>query len=48
MSIDELKKTVEDIEQIVPVQMIREATGNIRKKCKACKQAAGDHFESFF
>ena len=42
-----LKKTVKDIEHMVPEQMIRDAMGNIHKKCKACKQAESDHFESF-
>ena len=49
-SINELKKkTVKDIviEHMVPEQLIRDATGNIHKKFKACKQAEGDHFESF-
>ena len=27
--------------------MIRDAIGNIHKKYKACKQAEGNHFESF-
>ena len=47
VTIDELKKTVKDIEHMVPEQMIRDATGNIHKKYKACKQAEGNHFESF-
>ena len=49
-SINELKKkTVKDnvIEHMVPEQLIQDATGNIHKKFKACKQAEGDHFESF-
>ena len=48
-SINELKKKVKDIviEHMVPEQLIRDATGNIHKKFKACKQAEGDHFESF-
>ena len=46
-TIDELKNTVIDIEHMVPEQMIRDAMANIHKKCKACKQAEGDHFESF-
>ena len=45
-TIDELKKTVIDIEHVVPEQMIQDAMGNIHKKCKACKQAEGDHFGS--
>ena len=48
MTIDELKKTVKDIEHMVPEQIIQDAMGNIHKKCEACKQADGDHFESFF
>ena len=47
VTIDELKKPVKDIEHMVPEQMIQEAIGNIHKKCKAYKQAEGDHFESF-
>ena len=46
VTIDELKKIVKDIEHMVPEQMIRDAMGNIHKKCKACKQAEGNHFES--
>ena len=47
VTIDELKKTVKDIEHMVPEQMIRDAAGNIHKIYKACKQAEGNHFESF-
>ena len=48
-SINDLKKKVKDIviEHMVPEQLIRDATGNINKKLKACKQAEGNHFESF-
>ena len=38
VTIDELKKIVKDIEHMVPEQMIRDAMGNIHKKCEACKQ----------
>ena len=41
------KKNVKDIEHMVPDQMIRDAMGNIHKKCKAYKQAEGNQFESF-
>ena len=41
------KKTVKNIKHMVPEQMIQDATGNIHKKCKAYKQAEGDHVESF-
>ena len=37
-----------DIEHMVLEQMIWDAMGNIHKKCEACKQAEGNHFESFF
>ena len=47
VTINELKKTVKVIEHMVPEQMIRDVMGNIHKKCKACKQAEGDHFECF-
>ena len=47
MNIDELEKTVKDIEHMVLEQMIWVAMGNIHKKYKACKQAEGNHFESF-
>ena len=47
VTINELKKTVKDIKHMVPEQMIRDAMGNIHKKCKACKQAEGDLFEPF-
>ena len=49
-SINELKKkTIKDIviEHMVLEQLIQDAMGNIHKKCKACKQAEGNHFESF-
>lgn len=46
-TIDELKETVEDIARTVPEQMIRDAVGNIRKRCDACELAEGGHFESF-
>ena len=48
VTINELKKTVRNIKHMVQEQMIRDATGNIPKKCEAYKQAEGDHFESFF
>ena len=47
VTIIELKKTVKDTEHMVPEQMIQDEMGNIHKKCKACKQAEGDHYESF-
>ena len=47
VTIDELKKTVKNIKHMVPEQMIKDATGNIHKKCKAYKQAEGGHFETF-
>ena len=47
VTIKKLKKTVEDIECMVPEQMIRDTMGNILKKGKACKQAEGDHLKSF-
>ena len=43
----ELKKTVKDIEHMVPEQMIQDVMGNVHKECKAWKQAEGNHFESF-
>ena len=48
VTINELKKMVKVIEHMVPEQMIRDVMGNIHEKCKACKQAEGDHFDSFF
>ena len=47
VTIDELKETVKDIEHMVPEKIIWDAMGNIYKKCEACKQAEGDHFECF-
>ena len=46
-TIDELKAVVEDVVRTVPVEMIRQAATNIRKRCRACIQADGGHFESF-
>ena len=46
-TIDELKETVEDVARTIPEEMIREAVANIRKRCRACEAASGDHFESF-
>ena len=48
VTIDELKKTVKDIELMVPEQMIQNMMGYICKKCEVCKQAGGDQFVSFF
>ena len=48
VTINELKKTAKSIKHMVPEQMIRDAMGNIHKKCKAYKKTEGDHFESFF
>ena len=39
VTINEPKKTVKDIEHIVPEQIIQDVMGNIHKKYKACKQA---------
>ena len=47
VTIDELKKTVKDIEHMVPEQIIQDKMGNIHKKCNARKQAEGNHIESF-
>ena len=35
VTIDELKKTVKDIEHMVPEQIIQDKMGNIHKKCNA-------------
>ena len=43
VTINELKKTDNDIEYMIPEQMIRDTMGNIRKKCIACQQAEGNH-----
>ena len=46
-TIDELKATVEEVAASVPVDLIRKAVANVRKRCSACILAGGDHFESF-
>jgi hypothetical protein len=46
-TIEELKAVVEDVARTVPADMIRAAVGNIRKRCQACVEADGRHFESF-
>ena len=46
-TIEQLKAVVEDVARTVPVDMIRAAVGNVRKRCQACIQADGDHFEAF-
>ena len=46
-TIEELKETVEDVAATIPEEMIRDAVANVRKRCRACIEADGDHFESF-
>ena len=46
-TLDELKTIVEDVAATVQEDMIRAAVGNIRKRCQACEEAKGGHFESF-
>ena len=45
-TIEELKAVVEDVARTVPVDMIRAAVANVRKRCRACIQAEGNHFEA--
>ena len=45
-TIEELKAVVEDVARTVPVDMIRAAVANVRKRCQACIQAEGGHFEA--
>ena len=45
--IDELKATVEEVARSIPVEMVRDAARNLRKRCRACEDASGGHFESF-
>ena len=47
LTINGLKKKFKDIVHMIPEEMIQDTVGNIHKKCKDCKQAEGDHFESF-
>ena len=42
-----LKVIVEDVARNFPVDMIRAAVANARKRCQAYIQAEGDHFEAF-
>ena len=46
-TIDELKAIVEDVAHTVPVEMICKSVAGIKKRCRACIQAEGGHFESF-
>ena len=45
LTLDELKAAVEDVAEMIPEEMIRAATGNVRKRCEACLLANGGHFE---
>ena len=45
--IDELKATVEEVARSIPVEMVSDAVWNLRKRCGACEDASGGHFESF-
>ena len=42
-----LKAFVEDVAATVPAEIIRDAVGNLRKRCRACMLADRGHFESF-
>ena len=46
-TIDELKEVVEDVARTIPEEMVRKTVANIRKRCRACIMADGDHFEAF-
>ena len=46
-TIEELMHVVEDVAQTNPEENVRKTVANIRKRCRACIMAGGDHFESF-
>ena len=47
VTIDELREVVEDMTKTIPETMVRKTIANIRKRCRACLMADGDHFEAF-
>ena len=46
-TMEELRAVVEDVASTVPEEMIRDAAKNVIKRCKACIEASGGHFEYF-
>ena len=44
-TMQELKDAVEDVAQTIPEEIIRAAASNLRKRCQACIEADGGHFE---
>ena len=46
-TLEELMEIVEDVARTVPLEMVRKAATNVRKRCRACIQADGGHFEHF-
>ena len=46
-NVDELRAAVEDVAATVPEEMIRDAAQNVVKRCRACIEASGGHFEYF-
>ena len=46
-TVEELRAAVEDVASTVPEEMIRDAAQNFIKRCRACIEASGGHFEYF-
>ena len=46
-TIEELMAAVEDVAATIPEEMVRAAAANVRKRCEACLEADGGHFEYF-
>ena len=46
-TIEELKKTVEEIACTILEEMVWDAVANKHMLCRACKAASGGHFKSF-
>ena len=46
-TIKKLKVVVKDVARTIPVDLIRAALTNVQKRCQACIQAEGDHFDAF-
>ena len=44
-TIPQLMTIVEDVAKIVPEEMIRSSTVNLRKRCVACLECLGGYFE---
>ncbi len=48
VTMDDMKRTVEDIEYMVPEQIIRDAMGNIHKKCEPANKLEATTLIHFF